>query len=49
MSIMAGENIEVDKLLKLKPQANDLLYPTLHTHEDEFEGERNDAARHREH
>ena len=40
MAIMARDNIEVDKLLKLKPQATDLFYPTLPTYEDEFEGEK---------
>ena len=32
MAIMARDNIEVDKLLKLKPQAADFF------NEDEFEG-----------
>ena len=34
MAIMARDNIEVDKLLKLKPQPTDLFYPTLPTYEE---------------
>ena len=45
---MASESIEVDKFLKLKPQATDLFYPTLPTYEEEFEGETADEARKRE-
>ena len=45
---MACDNIEVDKLLKLKPQAADLFYPTLPTYEDELEGETEDEGRQRE-
>ena len=48
MAIMARDNKDVDKLLKLKPKAADLLYPTLPTYEDEFEGETKDEARNRE-
>ena len=47
MTIMARDNIEVDKLLKLKPQATDLSYPTLPTYEEEFGGETEHEARHR--
>ena len=45
---MARDSIEVDKLLKLKPQPTDLFYPTLPTYEEEFEGETEDEARNRE-
>ena len=48
MAIMARDSIEVDKLLKLKPQPTDLFYPTLPTYEEEFEGETEDGARNRE-
>ena len=48
MAIMARDSIEVDKLLKLKPQPTDLFYPTLPTYEEEFEGETEDKARNRE-
>ena len=48
MAIMARDSIEVDKLLKLKPQPTDLFYPTLPTYEEEFEGETEDEARTRE-
>ena len=47
MAIMARDSIEVDKLLRLKPQPTDFFYPTLPTHE-EFEGETHDDARNRE-
>ena len=48
MAIMARDSIEVDKLLKLKPQPTDLFYPTLPTYEEEFEGKTEDEARNRE-
>ena len=48
MAIMARDSIEVDKLLKLKPQPTDLFYPTLPTYEEESEGETEDEARNRE-
>ena len=48
MTIMARDRIEVDKLLKLKPQPTDLFYPTLPTYEEEFEGETEDEARNTE-
>ena len=47
MAIMARDTIEVDKLLKMKPQPTDLFYPTLPTYEEEFEGETEDEARNR--
>ena len=45
---MACDSIEVDKLLRLKPQPTDLFYPTLPTYEEEFEGETEDEVRNRE-
>ena len=48
MAIMARNNHEVDKLIKLEPQAAGLFYPTLPTYEDDFEGERENQARNRE-
>ena len=45
---MARDNIEIDKIFKLKPQASDLLYPTLRGYEDEYQGESENEARHRE-
>ena len=45
MAIMARDSIEVDKLLRLKPQPTDFFYPTLLTYEEEFEGEKEDEAR----
>ena len=48
MVIMARDSIEVDKLLRLKPQPTELFYPTLPTYEEEFEGETEDEARNRE-
>ena len=48
MAIIARDSIEVDKLLKLKPQPTDLFYPPLPTYEEEFEGETEDEAKNRE-
>ena len=48
MAIMARDSIEIDKLLKLKPQPTDLFYPTLSTYEEEFEGKTDDEAGNRE-
>ena len=48
MAIVARDIIDVDKLLRLKPQPTDLFYPTLTTYEEEFEGETEDEARQRE-
>ena len=47
MAIVAHDSIDVDKLLRLKPQPTDLFYPTLPTYEEEFEGETEDEARQR--
>ena len=38
MAIMARDNLQVDKLLKMKPTRAELFYPTLPTYEDAFEG-----------
>ena len=48
MAIVARDSIDVDKLLRLKPQPKDLFYPTLPTYEEVFEGETEDEARQRE-
>ena len=45
---MARDSIEVDKLLRLKPQLTYLFYPTLPTYDEEFEGETDDEARNKE-
>ena len=39
MAIMARDNLQVDKLLKLKPARTELPYPTLPTYEEPFDGE----------
>ena len=48
MVVMAQHNLEVDKLLRLKPWRRELFYPTMPTLEDEFENETQDEARQRE-
>ena len=48
MAIMARDNLQVDKLLKLKPTREELFYPTLPTYEDALEGETEDEERQRE-
>ena len=45
---MARDSIEVDKLLRLKQQPTDLLYPTLPTYKEDLEGETEDEDRNRE-
>ena len=45
---MARDNLQVDKLLKLKPTSAELFYPTLPTYEEPFEGETGDEDRQRE-
>ena len=45
MARVARDSIEVDELLRLKPQPTDLFYPTQPTFEEEFEGETDDEAR----
>ena len=37
--------MEVDKLLKLKPQPTYLIYPTLPTYEEELEGETDEQTK----
>ena len=44
---MARDSVEVDTLLRLKPQPTDLFYPSLPTCEEEFEGETDDEAQNR--
>ena len=48
MIIMAKDNLQVDKLLKLKPTGAQLFYPTLPTYEEPFDGETEDEERQRE-
>ena len=48
MAVMAQHNLEVDKLLRLKPSRTELFYPTMPTLEDEFEIETQDEAHRRE-
>ena len=47
MAIMARDNLQDDKLLKLKPTRAE-LYPTLPTYENALEGETKDEERQRE-
>ena len=47
MAIMARDNLQVDKLLKLKPTRAELFYPILPTYEDAL-GETEDEERQRE-
>ena len=47
MAIMAHDNVEVDKLLKLKPAPTDLFYATFATYEEEIGGETDEKARNR--
>ena len=48
MAVMAHNNLEVVKLLWLKPARTELFYPTMPTLEDEFENETLDEARQKE-
>ena len=48
IAIFTRDSIEVDKLLRPKPQPTDLFYPSLPTYEEEFEGETDGEARNRE-
>ena len=48
MAVMAQHNIEVEKLLRLKPARTELFYPTMSTLEEELENETQDEARQRE-
>ena len=45
---MAQHNIEVEKLLRLKPARTELFYPTMPTLEEELDNETRDEARQRE-
>ena len=48
MAIMARDNLQVDKLLMLKPTITELQYPPLPTYEETFEGEQVDEERQRD-
>ena len=48
MAIMARDNLQVDKLLRLKPTRTELHYPPLPTYEEPFEGEKIDEERQRD-
>ena len=48
MAVIAQPNLEVEKLLRLKPANAELFYPTKPTLEDQFENETLDEARQRE-
>ena len=48
MAVMAQHNLEVEKLLRLKPSRTELFYSTMPTLEDEFEKETQVEARQRE-
>ena len=45
MAIMVRDNLQVDKLLKLKPSRTELPYPTLPTYEEPFDGETADEEK----
>ena len=48
MAVMAQHNIEVGKLLRLKPARTELFYPTMPTLEEELDNETREEARQRE-
>ena len=48
MAIKARDNLQVDKLLKLKPSRTELPYPTLPTYEEPFDGETEEEEREKE-
>ena len=48
MAIMARDNLQVDKLLKLKPARTELPYPTIPTYEEPFDGKTEDEERQRD-
>ena len=48
LAVMAQHNIEVEKLLRLKPARAELFYPTMATLEEELDNETQDKARQRE-
>ena len=48
MAIMARDNLQVDKLLKLKPARTELPYPTIPAYEELFDGETVDEERQRD-
>ena len=48
MAVMAQHNIEVEKLLRLKPARTELFYPTMPTLEEELDNETREEAKQRE-
>ena len=48
LAVMAKENLHVDQLLRLKPTAADLFYPTVPTYEDVIEGANEEETRKRQ-
>ena len=48
MAVIAQHNLEVEKLLRLKPARTELFYPTMPTLEEKFENESLVEARQRE-
>ena len=48
MAIMTRNNLQVDKILKLKPARTELSYPTLPTYEEPIDGETVDEERQRD-
>ena len=48
MATIARNNLQIDKLLSHKQTRAELFHPTLPTHEEPFEGERDDEERQRE-
>ena len=45
MAVMAQHNIEVEKLLRLKPARTELFYPTMPTLEEELDNETREESR----
>ena len=48
LAVMVKENLHVDQLLRLKPTAADLFYPTLPSYEDVIEGTNEEETRKRQ-
>ena len=48
LAVMAKENLHVDQLLRLKPTAADLFYPTVPSYEDVIEGTHEEETRKRQ-
>ena len=45
---MARDNLQVDKILTIKPSRTELPYPTLPTYKEPFDGETADEERQRD-